>query len=55
MNDITNKMSGKTKEYAGKISDNKRMELKGKAQSKVADLQHKAKHILDEASHKLDH
>jgi len=48
MGNMTDKMSGKVKEMAGKATHNRTLEAKGKMQQGVADMKQKAKDILDE-------
>lgn len=43
MGDLSNKMSGKGKEMAGKVTGDKKLELKGKAQHDIANMKMKAK------------
>lgn len=47
MSDTTDKMSGKAKEMTGKVTGNRKMELKGKLQHDTADLKQKAKDATD--------
>ncbi len=53
MSDTTDKMSGKAKEMTGKVTGNKRMEMKGKFQHDSAELKQKAKHAADDVADKL--
>lgn len=55
MSDMSDKMSGKAKEMAGKATNNKTQELKGKAQQDLADMKQKAKHMGHDMSDKLHH
>ncbi len=54
MGDISDKISGKAKEMEGKMTDNKKQELQGKAKSDMADMKMKAKDAYHEAAHDLD-
>ena len=48
MSDMTDKVSGKAKEVTGKVTGNRKMELKGKVQHDTADLRQKAKDTMDD-------
>lgn len=52
MSDMTDKMSGKAKEFAGKATGNRKQELKGKMQHKTADVKQKANDYIDNISQK---
>jgi uncharacterized protein YjbJ (UPF0337 family) len=43
MSDMMDSMKGKAKEMGGKVSDNKKMELEGKAQDATAQAKDQAK------------
>ena len=49
----TDKLSGKTKEAVGKITNNKELEVKGKIQSTMADIDQKATDLKNDASKKM--
>lgn len=49
----TDKLSGKTKEVVGKVTNNKELEVKGKIQSTMADIDQKAADLKNDASKKI--
>lgn len=49
MSDMSDKMSGKAKEVGGKLTGNKKTELKGKAQHDIASIKMKAKDTYHDA------
>lgn len=49
----TDKLSGKTKEVVGKVTNNKELEVKGKIQSTMADIDQKATDLKNDASKKI--
>lgn len=49
----TDKLSGKTKEVVGKVTNNKELEVKGKIQSTKADIDQKATDLKNDVSKKI--
>ncbi|MFZ1250530.1 MAG: PRC-barrel domain-containing protein [Candidatus Microsaccharimonas sp.] len=54
MNKLTDKISGKAKQAAGDLTNDKKLKAEGKAQEIKADLKDKADEVVDKASQKLD-
>lgn len=54
MNHFMSKMSGRLKEATGKATGNKKLELRGKIQSDIADLKYRARYYLDGESETTD-
>jgi uncharacterized protein YjbJ (UPF0337 family) len=49
----SDKLAGKTKEVIGKVTNNKELEIKGKVQSTMADIDQKATNLKNDASKKI--
>ncbi|MBS3991031.1 MAG: CsbD family protein [Erysipelothrix sp.] len=49
----SDKLAGKTKEVIGKVTNNKELEIKGKVQSTMADIDQKATDLKNDASKKM--
>ena len=49
----TDKLSGKTKEVVGKVTNNKELEVKGKIQSTMVDIDQKATDFKNDTSKKM--
>lgn len=49
----TDKLSGKTKEVVGKVTNNKELEVKGKIQSTKVDIDQKATDLKNDVSKKI--
>lgn len=49
----TDKLSGKTKEVVGKVTNNKELEVKGKIQSTKVDIDQKATDLKNDVSMKI--
>lgn len=54
MSNLTDKISGKAKEVAGKVTDDKKLEVEGKVQQGAADAKQKASDVADKLSGKHD-
>ncbi|MEO8862895.1 MAG: CsbD family protein [Candidatus Saccharimonadales bacterium] len=54
MSDNTDKIAGKAKEVAGKISHNREMEAKGKVQHDLAELKQKGKDMVEKLDDKIN-
>ncbi len=53
MSDMSDKIAGKAKEVAGKVSDNKKMEARGKVQHDLAELRQKGKDLIRQFDEKM--
>lgn len=53
MSDTGDKIQGKAKEMTGKVTGNRKLEMKGKFQHDSAELRQKAKRTADDVADKL--
>lgn len=54
MSNIRDKLAGRRKEFAGKMSGDKKREIEGKAQAGAADVKDKAKDAVHKIDEKMD-
>lgn len=48
MSNLSDKVKGKTKQAAGKVTDNKKLQVEGKVQEKKADVKQNIKEISND-------
>ncbi len=54
MGHLSDKIAGRSKETTGKVTGDKKLEMKGKSQAELADMKEKTKNTMHKIDHKLD-
>lgn len=54
VNHFMNKMSGQLKEAVGKATGNKKLQMRGRLQTDIADMKYRARYYLDDEAGSSD-